>query len=384
MPMADNWIDRAKRRIAEAQYERIAVASAEDLRPGPTAASGLALGISLLILSVPPAIAALGVWLMIWTGFAIIATVLGIVLVLMGWALLPPVNRLGAEPLGRDELPGFFALMDTLADSMDAPRPDGIVLDPSFNAFIGRFGRQRRRIVGIGLPLWQILEPEERVTLLAHELAHEINGDPARSAIFWGAQHSLTTWIEMLVPQGRFIDLAWTEDGRNMGLSLTQQLMEFAAWLISLALRGLWLLQMRESQRAEFYADVLAAQTAGAGAKHALLEKLMLRPVVESLAVPPPGRPPGAGRAWMVDIKATLARTPDDQLAQCRARMTTEYASVDVSHPPTLYRLRFLQRHAGLTGTFRAESIDWVAIETELDPFLEPLGQALLADPDIL
>ncbi|MCI5076350.1 M48 family metalloprotease [Oricola sp.] len=379
--MADRWFDRVKLRVAEAQYDRIATASERDLRPRPSASTVIAIALSLAILAVPPLIAALGVWLIFWSGFAVIAAIIGLLLLVMAWGMLPPVNRLGAEPLGRSDMPALFGLVDALADNMGAPRIDGLHIDPCYNAFIGRFGRRRRRILGIGLALWQVLEPEERVSLLAHELAHEMNGDPARLMIISGARHTLVAWIEMLVPDGRFVGLAQLDN--DSAVPLARQLMLAVAWLLTLAFRAHWLLHMQLSQRAEYYADLLAAHAAGTAAERRSLAKLALRPFVRSHIVRLPGQREGAGHVLLAGLNAAVSSVPANERARLFARMEEERLSVDASHPPTVYRLRFLERHADLSGTFSDDTVDWDAIAAEIEPFLEPYGQALLDDPDL-
>ncbi len=370
------------RGIAEARFERILAASEKDLRPGLTAGSAFALGLSVLILAIPPVVAAFGVWLILWSGFAIIATVIGLVVLVMAWGMLPPVNDLGTEPVGRNEAPALFALVDAVSIGMGAPRIDRLLIFPGYNAFVGHFGRRRHRVLGIGLALWQVLDRQERIALLAHELAHEINGDPARSLVISGAQHTLEAWIEMLAPD-------WRSDGFEgisdySGQSLARQFMALGAWLLRRTLAGHRRLHMRTSQRAECYADLLAARTAGTAAVRRSHEKLVLRPYASSLLVRRPGATTGAGHALLAGLGDAVAAIPAQECARLFARMEEEQISADASHPPTVYRLRFLERHAGLTGSFDAEAVDWDAIATEIGPFLEPCGQALLGDPTLL
>lgn len=55
-----------------------------------------------------------------------------------------------------------------------------------------------------------------------------------------------------------------------------------------------------------------------------------------------------------------------------------ERARVDASHPPTAYRIRFLQAHAGLAAEFDDGRVDWDAIDAELAAFHEGAGVWLL------
>ena len=335
--------------------------------------------LSILVLLTPIAVASVGVYFIVWSEFAIVATIVGVLMLLMAWALIPQMNRLDAETLGRENVPVLFGLVDDLADHMGAPRLDGIVITPQLNAFMGRFGWRRRRVMGVGMMLWQIMEPDERLSVLAHELAHEINGDPSRGILIHMAEDTLEAWIDMLAPRHR----AGVLD-REFGGGLAEQLLELLAWVVSLALRGLVRLHMRESQRAEYYADLLAAEAAGYEATVASERRLMLRPAIEGLVRGKIGAQAGAGRALMLQLRSHIDKLDPRALQRIEERMRAEKLSVDATHPPTIYRLRFLEHHSGLTGDFDGTGVDWVAIDAELEPYLEPTGRMLMDDPDTL
>ncbi|WP_309114375.1 hypothetical protein [Saccharothrix sp.] len=55
-----------------------------------------------------------------------------------------------------------------------------MALDFEFNAGASDHGLRRRRRLVLGLPLWGVLEPQQRVALPAHEMGHFVNGDPTR------------------------------------------------------------------------------------------------------------------------------------------------------------------------------------------------------------
>ena len=86
----------------------------------------------------------------------------------------------------------------------------------------------------------------------------------------------------------------------------------------------------------------------------------------------------------MAELKPHLDGLDPAVVDQMEERMRAEKSSVDRTHPPTVYRLRFLEHHAGLVGDFDQAGIDWASIDAELEPFLEPTGQQLLAEPDLL
>ena len=56
----------------------------------------------------------------------------------------------------------------------------------------------------LGLPLVSVLEPQERVALIAHEIAHDVNGDPARGtqvAVRSGLSYCSSTRDALAIPR---------------------------------------------------------------------------------------------------------------------------------------------------------------------------------------
>lgn len=72
-------------------------------------------------------------------------------------------------------------------------------LTSAFNASYGRSGR--RRELRLGLCLWAILEPQERVALIGHELGRALNGDLRNNVFVRRALLPLAAWRELLRPR---------------------------------------------------------------------------------------------------------------------------------------------------------------------------------------
>jgi len=87
------------------------------------------------------------------------------------------------------------------------------LLEEEFNASFGRVGWKQREVLTLGLPLWAILEDAERVALIAHELAHGVNGDPVRGFYVGSAVAALARWHVLLHP-----DRIWDEEKGVAGL----------------------------------------------------------------------------------------------------------------------------------------------------------------------
>ncbi|HTX00857.1 MAG TPA: M48 family metallopeptidase, partial [Acidimicrobiales bacterium] len=131
------------------------------------------------------------------------------------------------EPAGAPQL---FALVQEVAAAVQAPRVQSIRLTSEFNASYGRIQRRRRELT-LGLCLWSILEPPERVALIGHELGHAVNRDVRNSAFVRRAVASLGRWRLVLNPRVARIEeeLAPAAAGvtrglyRALGVSMPQQ-----------------------------------------------------------------------------------------------------------------------------------------------------------------
>jgi Zn-dependent protease with chaperone function len=84
------------------------------------------------------------------------------------------------EPAGpqvvRDEQPELFEILDMVASAIRQPMPREVYLLEEMNAYVaeigGIFGVGSRRVVGIGVPLMSVLDPEEFGAVVAHEFGH--------------------------------------------------------------------------------------------------------------------------------------------------------------------------------------------------------------------
>jgi heat shock protein HtpX len=112
----------------------------------------------------------------------------------------PRVPKVHEAIMAREKALALHKLADEVARALDTSPVDGIVISSDFNAGLGQGGRRRRRILHLGLPLVSILNGEERVALLAHELAHSVNGDPNRGFFVGTAISSLAQWHYLLRP----------------------------------------------------------------------------------------------------------------------------------------------------------------------------------------
>src|SRR6185436_4449759 len=115
--------------------------------------------------------------------------------------------------------------------------------------------------------------PQERVALLGHELGHFVNGDVRRGLITQAARTTLARVSYLLRPE--------------RGHSVTEMIVEFlgriaAQLFLWLHLLLLWT-SMRDSQRAEYRADELAARAAGTDAAIRMLDQFLFGDALDTV-----------------------------------------------------------------------------------------------------
>jgi Zn-dependent protease with chaperone function len=222
------------------------------LKPRFTLRLLMVLVLSLLIQSLTILLAILGInWLILTVSTSTDpnARVSYLMLAIIGlgltWAMAP---RSGKAPvsLKRKDFPNIYALTDRIAAELKIPVVDGICVSIAFNAEILQVGWRRKTYVNIGLPLWVLLTDQEKISLLAHELAHKANGDFRRKTVIYVAYNTLWNWYEASARPGV--------------LSIVLFLFAGLVWLF---FYGFSLLLFHENRRSEYLADVLAARVAG-------------------------------------------------------------------------------------------------------------------------
>lgn len=275
-----------------------------------------------------------------WGSFLV--PVLGATLLLLCWVTRPRAAHAPDRLLSRSEYPLLYALSDRLSTAMDAPLVDGIAVSADFNANYREATWRRRRYVELGAPLVAILTLEERIALLAHELSHGANGDPLRGQFLFGAVGMLAGWASALRPMtiGRAATgslLALIASILAIPLELA---MLAASELLLLLAKGVLLLVLRQSQRAEYLADHLAARVAGAEPMQGMLEKTYLDETVQAAvrchALTRPEEPVGPV------LRQLPSTCSEDDLATYRAQSRSRLWQVDSTHPPTAFRIEML------------------------------------------
>jgi Zn-dependent protease with chaperone function len=298
---------------------------------------------------------ALGIILILCAWPSPLLVVIGAALLAVPLAVRPRWPKPPKTPIQRADFPNLFSLVDEVADELRAPRAQYVVIDEAMNASVYQAGREQKPVLTLGMPLWALLQPQERVALLAHEFAHLVNGDPARSRWMIAANNMLDAWIDMF-------DLPAND---TYGL-----VAKGIVWPLSLPFRGLRLLLFKltyiESQIAEYRADYLAAAVAGTPSISSLLKAFRFIPAHLPFLQRTSGPINGAGLSLMGQFRDYVDALPYNEnlrLERCELNGDT---SIDMSHPPTQFRLEFLNAFSAITPSIIMDSDQSAQIDAEL------------------
>jgi Zn-dependent protease with chaperone function len=341
------------------------VLTAESLRPRVTRAKMLAGALAGCVHAVTVALAVGGVALIVLVHEAW-SIVVGIILLLVAWSVRPRAAVVPDRIEARRAVPAIYDLVDRIAHSIGTRRIHGVAFAPTFNASIVTAGWWRRRTyVTIGLPLFDILAPQERVAVLAHELGHEVNGDPRKARFVGSALRTLSGWNALMTRTGPsrrgalgvggFVELAET---------VTEYLLVPLRALIRLIAKALLRLIWHESQRAEYLADDIARCAAGTDAAVQALEKIALAPVFRQAVQTAVASGRSTSASLFDNFRSAAVRW---QEANGSRLQPSSDIRLDATHPPTALRIEFtLARKSAPMITLTPD--DSNGIDRELGP----------------
>ncbi|MBP5863120.1 MULTISPECIES: M48 family metallopeptidase [Streptomyces] len=357
-------LERAARALARRHGEQLLaeMGSGRDPRPRRDASALIGTALALTVHGVTLALAVGGVWCVVagWGGVGVVA---GLVLLVLAWGLAPRVQRLPDDRpvLFRSDAPELFALLDEVARSVGTRGVHAIAVDASINAAVTTYGVRGRRLLVLGMPLWEVLTPGERIALLGHELAHYANGDTRNGLVVGTAVRSLALWHHTLqpLPQPSGIEMAVN------ALYVVPRLLVRAVLVLLVRLTS------RAGIRAEYLADRLAARTASTQEAVNLMDRLLITRALGVLLRAEASRAAlggtrsareaaaRAGDVWE-RLRAYAASVPEHEYERQRRVGTLRGHQVDATHPPT-----HLRRACLLTGTPEAAAVVPQAHRTE-------------------
>lgn len=260
-------LHRAYRAYIERRDEELIaqLKQSDSLKPTFTLPKILAILFAIPVHLVTFALPVLGIILIVGQIGGVVPVCCGLFMVGIAWLVRPRFGKAPEDVVTRAKFPALYQAADEVASALHAAPVDAIAINEYFSAAYGRFGLRRSRLVMLGYPLWMALDDEERVALLAHELAHDVNGDFSRNFFVGSAIDSLAQWYSLIAPD-RLYETGLIEE-------LTRLVMGLLAEFILVVIFTLNQLLLYESRRAEYLADYLSAQVAGTDATISVLEK---------------------------------------------------------------------------------------------------------------
>ncbi len=297
------------------------------------------------------------------------AIVIGVVMVGAAFVARPRPTPVPAGLIDRDRFPALFGLADRVADELHAHRVDGIRITNDFNASFGRYGWRGRRIISLGFPLITVLDGRQLVAVIAHEIAHDVNGDPSRQTYVGLAYGAVLELHGLLAPVDRPVSVT--------RVTTSTILVGVGAPIANTVMRGLSLatrpfvvafevLMRRQSQRAEYLADALAADVAGHDACLSLLRTMHFSQTLAATA----GALVASGETddLFGRLRRRIADTPEREWQRIDRVMDMEQTQLESTHPPTAQRIRLLSSRPDAAPRVVVDADEQFAIDRELLP----------------
>ncbi len=163
------------------------------------------------------------------------------------WSLVPRPDRFDAPgpALTADQHPRLFQEITNIAKSVGQEMPAEVYLVPEVNAWVaqrgGVMGFGSRRVMGLGLPLLQLLSRSELRAVLAHEFGHYYGGDTKLGPWIYKTRSAIVRTVNGIAERSSMLQKPFVWYG-NMFMRITHGI----------------------SRQQEFTADALAAKAVGA------------------------------------------------------------------------------------------------------------------------
>lgn len=374
-------LETLRHRLARQHGERLLAEVTTDspLRPRRDAAGVLALALALAVHGVTAALLVGGLLLVV-LGWGSGLPLLGALCLILAWALRPRFARLPEdEPvLRRAGAPELFALIDEIAGTVGTTGVHAVSVTAEFNASVSTYGLRRRRLLSIGLGLWEAIGAQQRIALLGHELGHYANGDTRHGLVVGNALHSLDTWRYLLSPvrQPTLIESV---------LNALYLLPRSAALGVLMVLDHLTL---RATQRGEYLADSFAARCGSTEAAVGLMDRLLVADSAattllresNSLRTHRGGTAArGEARSGLWErLAAHMDSIPASEHERQRRCSALRGHSVDSTHPPTHLRRARLLTVAALPAAVSMDTARRTALQAELSGARDKVARRIM------
>jgi Zn-dependent protease with chaperone function len=360
----DRQYTRISHRYAKATLETLKATPVEKLGPRWTIHKAIAFGLAASVHLLTLTLLVTGL-VLVATGYPEVAAIFwSVVLCALVWLMRPKPGKVPSRDLAdQKDFPALHALVNQIANDLGGRPVSKIVVDESFNAAYGVLGWRRVPVLWIGLPLWMALRPQERVALLGHEIAHGVNRDGTRGFIVGSAVNALDEWIGLL------------RDPSHIG--------GYVVWILSIPFAAVQSLLAQllclDKQQAEYFADYLASTISGTEAIVEFLRRTGCHEHLDEVLLRSAYSISQSGAHVLELFRERIANLPDREWQRLARASQREGARLDASHPPTAYRIEFLNAHVVAKPRIVATDDAMRTIAEEFKAAQEILGQRLIA-----
>ncbi|MGD8188907.1 M48 family metallopeptidase [Brevibacillus ginsengisoli] len=291
----------------------------------------------------------------------------------IAWLTRPRFGKLHDPILSKKEFPTLYKVANDIASVLQSKPVTGITIGYEYNAAFESVGIRGHQYLNLGLPLFAVLNAEERVALIAHELGHGVNKDTSKGFFIGSALSTLTVWHDLLRPDSiierspSFIDVMMIPINLILlGLSrIIYGILYFLAHL-------LW----QDSQRAEYMADYLATKVSGVKAKVSLLEKLHLAQyfnfVLQKMLMAK------EHATLFQELRQQFDHMPQQEITRIQKIGRMVESRLDSTHPPTAYRIEFLEAQGNVSPAYEITDQDQELLEQELRKLEEQIQPKIM------
>jgi Zn-dependent protease with chaperone function len=353
-------VDRWSERQVKALFQQVSSSAVQ--RPGWDLARAASYALACCVHVFCLALVVLGIWLIVAIP-NVVSITLAIVALLVGFELRP---RLGSfrklkNVKRREDAPVLFAVLDQVAAEVGTRPVHGVVADANWNASYRAVGWRRRRVVILGLPLWDALPADQKVAILGHEFAHAVNGDARHGLIVGTSIATLARLRSMLRPAPRRRRRTWIYFAEEAARLVQAVLCSAVAGL----LMAQQLISLRAGQRAEYLADVIAARVASPASMAGALDTLVTGRSTHTWIV---GRRrfSGPDTSFWDQLRSALSAVPESEKERRRRERARERLQVTDSHPPMHLRIKMVQALPPSTASVSLSATQEEEIRAEL------------------
>lgn len=297
-------------------------------------------------------------------GLLIFKLIFFVIALLLVYYLLPKPQKKPKNIIPKEKIPEIYKLIDELSEAMGGIKIDGIIISDEFNAWYTEMGIKKKRYICIGLPLFYMLDNNEKIAVLAHELAHGINRDISKMLVVYSAIYSLVGWYNIMNPD-RILD---QRIRRVNPMVIPINLVKL---LIAKMIYGvLWIFERllyNQFQRAEYLADYVGSCTCGTEAQLGLLNKCHMRNtfnnLVQKYAIN------NYKTNLFMDLQKVVQNIPEREIERLKRIERMNGTRIDADHPLTVYRMDFLSCHYNTNIKFNLSKDREEKIYSELNKF---------------